>query len=73
MDKPFFTHDCERCQFLGSFQNHDLYFCPGSFPTVIARFGSDGPDYVSGVSFALGNPYLNEALIRSVEKNLFTK
>lgn len=41
------THDCDRCRFLGHEKEHDLYLCPGVNPTVIARYGSDGPNYLS--------------------------
>jgi hypothetical protein len=49
--KPIFRHDCEACSFLGHYEEHDLYYCPGE-PTVIARYGSEGPDYKSGLVFA---------------------
>lgn len=49
-----FTHDCTRCIPLGEHEDaegkHDLYFCPDDrykFHTVLARFGSDGPEYRS--------------------------
>lgn len=53
--KPQFTHDCDGCGFLGSDQTHDYYFCGPStpYPTVIARFSSRGPDYMSGLEIAL--------------------
>ena len=63
MMTPHFKHDCECCTFLGAidvpvkmnqYDKHlDLYFCgQGGFgSTVIARFGSEGPDYMSGLSF----------------------
>jgi len=54
---PKFTHDCEGCKFLGHYEGHDLYYCAGE-PTVIARYGSDGPAYASGLAFA--NAPLNE-------------
>ncbi len=54
--KPKYEHDCERCVFLGNYQNSDLYFCPqGSLPTVIARWADAKEDpsaYVSGLAFA---------------------
>jgi hypothetical protein len=52
--KPRFIHDCEQCVFLGQDEEHDFYFCPSpsGFHTVIARFGSDGPDYASGLEIA---------------------
>lgn len=54
--KPQFTHDCDACTFLG--RHHivqtlvpvDLYVCNQGMlhlETLIARFGSDGPDYTS--------------------------
>ncbi len=49
-NSPIYPHDCEKCQFLGTYDGHDLYFCPCSMPTVIARYGLDG-DYQSGLTF----------------------
>jgi hypothetical protein len=53
---PMWEHDCEHCTFLGTFDNHDLYFCaqciPGdTIPTVIARYGSNPQDCQSGMWF----------------------
>jgi len=45
-----YKHDCEKCKPLGQFLEDDLYYCDqGGRPTVIARYGDDGPDYVSGM------------------------
>jgi hypothetical protein len=49
---PKFTHDCDKCQFLGTEQGCDLYICAsrmikGLGPSIIARFGNDGPQYAS--------------------------
>lgn len=49
---PKFTHDCDKCQFLGTEHGHDLYICAsrmikGLGPSIIARFGNDGPQYAS--------------------------
>ena len=52
MSKPIHQHDCDRCVFLGTLDQRDLYFCPGE-PTVIARRSSDPPDYQSGLVFGL--------------------
>ncbi|KKM71654.1 hypothetical protein LCGC14_1428530 [marine sediment metagenome] len=49
-NSPMHPHDCSCCQFLGTYDTHDLYFCSSVNPTVIARFGSDG-DYESGLAF----------------------
>lgn len=50
---PRFEHDCESCTFLAHVSGHDLYYCPQmeKMPTIIARYGSDGPDYMSGMEF----------------------
>lgn len=50
--KPVFEHDCDGCIFLGTYtwkeRQFDLYFCPNCDEgSVIARFGSDGPEYAS--------------------------
>lgn len=50
MSAPVFTHDCDVCRFLGHVEGCDLYVCGGENPmllTVLARFGSFGPDYSS--------------------------
>lgn len=76
MNAPHFTHDCERCRFLGSCEcrgrPYDLYACrTGGItgPTVIARYGDEGADYSSGIEIAfaegLDSP-LAEAIRRCV-------
>ncbi len=54
-----YTHDCAGCTFLGQWQEYDLYFCLqfGKIPTVIARYGDEGREYISGLKFA--EPGLN--------------
>ena len=54
-DTPRYTHDCTNCTFLGQHKEFDLYVCAvgKNITTVIARYSSDGPDYVSGLSFAV--------------------
>lgn len=50
---PKFQHDCKTCVFLGHYEGHDLYWHPGRIETtVIARFGSEGHEYASGLPFA---------------------
>ena len=56
MVSPLHEHDCEDCKFLGNFEDqhgrYDLYFCPQhGAPTLIARWSSNGPDYMSGLVF----------------------
>jgi len=50
--KPRYRHDCDTCQFLGRYEYgrvwYDLYFCPRpSSGTVVARYKSNGLDYMS--------------------------
>jgi hypothetical protein len=58
-ESPQHEHDCDRCVFLGRFEDADLYFHDGKenplFTTVIARFGPDS-EYTSGLSFS--RPYV---------------
>lgn len=42
--KPKFQHDCKACYFIRNVNGYDVYTCNGS---IIARYGNDGPDYVS--------------------------
>ena len=47
---PRFTHDCTACRYLGQYEALDVYWCPQprmSHPTIVARSGNDGPEYVS--------------------------
>jgi len=66
--KPRFTHDCDSCRFLGIVDindgRHDIYVCETSLlgPTLIARFGNDGPEYCSA-PYSLVTPLSNPALI----------
>lgn len=48
-ESPQWQHDCEGCQFQGTFKGYDLYTCLDSF---LARFGNDGPNYLSTFSMA---------------------
>lgn len=77
--KPKFPHDCERCIPLGSWvsekgQEFDLYFCRQmlsiKLPTVIARFGPKGWQYISGMELADEHPALWEARRRAFEMGL---
>lgn len=62
-----FTHDCDKCQFLGHYEGHDLWYCAPPGVTIIARWGSDGPDYCSGMVFGREDkiPELGEAFRRA--------
>ena len=76
--RPHWEHDCRDCIFLGPMNDDrhareivvasdrvDLYYCPNEtpFPTVIARYGNDGPEYKSGIAFGMHglDPELAEA------------
>lgn len=73
---PSHTHDCNKCVFLGDYPDVDgrpldLYVCQqNGMPTVIARYGSRGYQYTSGLSLASHDPALAEAKRRAQEKGL---
>ena len=69
-DEPKYKHDCDHCTFLGHYNRADLYWCGGKYPTIIARYSSDGPDYVSGFPSASVNHELAEALNRARDRGL---
>jgi len=50
--KPQFEHDCPTCVLLGQSATHDFYYHAEGMKTVLARFGSEGPDYESGLPIA---------------------
>lgn len=59
---PQFTHDdSENCVFLGHFEGHDLYVHHKGYPTYIARYGNDGPDYITGAFLVGLDPHISEA------------
>lgn len=71
--QPRFTHDCDQCKYLGQIQDdisYDLYYCPqgGHHPTVLARFGNEGPDYKSGAFRGTRDVVLAEAMSRAEQK-----
>ena len=48
-----FTHDCDHCKPLGQFMKYDLYYCDKGFDTIIARFGDEGWEYISGIDHTI--------------------
>lgn len=50
---PKWKHDCTKCKFLGQtiggMKLVDLYVCESHYflPTLVARYGDDGPEYLS--------------------------
>jgi len=56
---PVYAHHCEECEFLGHFEEHDLYFCGQGLlgPNVIARCSGTPSDYTSGLASARSRTY----------------
>lgn len=67
---PRYTHDCDDCKPLGEFGEYDLYYCAKGHPTVIARYGDDGSEYLSGMSFVGKVDELTEAHRRAAASGL---
>lgn len=61
---PRFKHNCLHCIFLGVFNEYDLYGCPKN-KTILARFGNNEIDYVSGYFNKDAVVELNEAYKRA--------
>ncbi len=54
---------CVGCKYLGQFAEYDLYFCPqNGDKTVLARYGSDPSNYLSGWWSRLAPLMIAEAL-----------
>jgi len=83
-DVPTYEHDCDNCRYLGSHTTKwwpedksetlfDLYVCAKQrdMPTVIARYGNDGPDYTSGLYHALAFGELTHPLVEAVIRAVF--
>jgi len=57
LDERLFKHDCDKCIFLYRTEKedydelYDIYFCNqnSSIDTIIARYGNEGADYISGI------------------------
>ena len=70
MAMPRHKHDCDACQFLGVWDDkdrYDLYVCGQDkvANTVIARWGSEGSEYVSGLIARESSYVLREAWLRA--------
>lgn len=66
-----YDHDCTNCKPLGEFGDYDLYFCPlggGVNPTLIARYGSEGGSYKSGIAFVGYDVAITEGYKRAVKE-----
>jgi hypothetical protein len=75
--KKHYEHDgCKGCIFLGNLREdliwYDLYYCPqNDVPTVIARYGNEGHEYMSGILSTM-NP-LRVAKARAIARGFRTK
>jgi hypothetical protein len=50
--EPIYDHYCDKCFFLGHYENYDLYACfrfDGFVDDIIARYGSEEDEYISGI------------------------
>lgn len=80
-EQPRYQHDCEKCVWLGRYNEYDLYACgkPSTegndeilekviVNSIIARRSSKPEDYKSGTCFAFSgkSPELEQALARVV-------
>jgi len=72
-NEPKFKRNGADCTFLGHFNNHDLYYSDqAGLPTVIARYGNDGDQYTSGMTFVGTVPELTKAHELAKERGLIT-
>lgn len=62
------THDCDKCTYLWSEKEYDLYYCNKSRETLIARYWDEW-DYLSWMAFKDQYP-LNIAYKKAVWMNL---
>jgi hypothetical protein len=69
--QPVFKHDCHRCRFLGHRNSHDLYACGSD--SVVARYGNDGPDYVSDFNSVLDSRPNQESVSTILLKEAFKR
>lgn len=59
---PLYKHDSDCCEYLGTRDGFDVYICVHQVggPTYIARYGSEGREYVSGALFVTTGHHFNE-------------
>lgn len=73
---PMYEHDCTSCEYLGTYSeggDYDLYVHVDGHPTVIARFGDEGSEYLSGLAAVGGHHAIQslwEAMRLAVVNNL---
>ena len=65
---PIYKHDCDVCIYLGSYQlvhDYDLYVCKAG-KTLVARWGSEGNQYDSGLALIPHNFAISVAARRAL-------
>lgn len=73
---PKWKHDCMYCTYLGAAPDIDgsqldLYICQRQkLPSVLARYGNQGHQYLSGLTAAANDPHLAEAKRRAISLGL---
>ena len=60
--KTLFTHDCEECEWMGSYRGFDLYVCRPNVKclSILARYGNEPNEYVSGIDMYGGGLLVNK-------------
>lgn len=83
-DKPIYKHDCNECEYLGAFVPLDDEFCPVTkydlyvhlrekTLELIARYGNNPPDYLSGCYFIGYSEEENTCLQIPIFKEIFNR
>lgn len=71
--KKLHKHDCKHCQYLGTVNANDLYFCQDEYnSTIISRFGSKEWEYKSGIEDSLKGT-LRIAAEYAIERGLMSR
>jgi len=75
-----FKHDCWNCLFIGTAVHkdvrYDMYVCTHdgcTIDSVVARYGDDGPDYISGLDNIASNNILRAVLDAALMLGFRTK
>lgn len=63
-DKPHWAHNCDHCEYLGSFDWHDLYYCMKR-RSVGARYGNEDIAIKFGTTFIREDRHIREAFFRA--------
>jgi hypothetical protein len=77
--EPKYKHDCKECVFLGTVPDPQANFCDlyahwiEKQRTVIARYGNEPHQYLSGIPMISYYPALKEALTRAINLGIVPK